>query len=81
MHPKLFNITCNINIQKFNELLEDHPNQPYICSVIVGQMEGFFGPGWSLKMVIPSFTMNLNISQGMIVKAILCCLSVTKKSR
>ena len=29
-HPELFKITCNINIKKFNELLKDHPNQPFV---------------------------------------------------
>jgi hypothetical protein len=41
-HPELFKITCNINTRKFNELLQDHPNQPFIQSVIVGLTEGFW---------------------------------------
>ena len=41
-HPDLFKITCNINIKKFNELLKDHPNQPFVQSVIVGLTEGFW---------------------------------------
>jgi hypothetical protein len=36
-NPDLFKITCNINIDKFAELLEDHPNQPFVQSVLVGQ--------------------------------------------
>ena len=41
-HPELFKITCNINVEKFNELLRDHPNQPFVQSVIVGLTEGFW---------------------------------------
>ena len=41
-HPHLFKITCNINIKKFSELLQDHPNQPFVHSVIVGLTEGFW---------------------------------------
>ena len=41
-HPHLFKITCNINIKKFSELLQDHPNQPFVHSVIVGFTEGFW---------------------------------------
>ena len=41
-HPNLFKITCNINIKKFNELLKDHPNQPFVQSVITGLTEGFW---------------------------------------
>jgi len=41
-HPNLFKITCNINIEKFNELLIDHPNQPFVQSVIAGLRDGFW---------------------------------------
>jgi hypothetical protein len=41
-HPELFKITCNINVEKFNELLADHPNQPFVQSVITGLKEGFW---------------------------------------
>ena len=41
-NPDLFKITCNINIKKFTELLEDHPNQPFVQSVLVGLREGFW---------------------------------------
>jgi hypothetical protein len=41
-HPELFKITCNINIAKFSELLQDHPNQPFVHSVITGLTEGFW---------------------------------------
>jgi hypothetical protein len=40
-HPELFKITCNINIGKFIELLQDHPNQLFVQSVIVGLTVGF----------------------------------------
>ena len=35
-------IICNINIEKFKELLFDHPNQPFVQSVIIGLTEGFW---------------------------------------
>ena len=41
-HPELFKITCNININHFAELLEEHPNQPFVQSVLVGLREGFW---------------------------------------
>src|ERR1700735_5209137 len=41
-NPHLFPIICNININKLSELLEDHPNQPFVQSVIVGLQEGFW---------------------------------------
>ena len=41
-HFDLFKITCNINIKKFNELLKEHPNQPFVQSVIIGLTEGFW---------------------------------------
>src|ERR1700683_4159896 len=41
-HPDLFKITCNINVHKFNELLTDHPNQPFVQSVVIGLTEGFW---------------------------------------
>jgi len=41
-HPELFKITCNLNIKKFTELLRVHPNQPFMCSVIVGLTKGFW---------------------------------------
>ena len=41
-HPDLFKITCNINIKKFNELLKDHPNQPFVQSVITGLTKCFW---------------------------------------
>ena len=41
-HPELFKIICNIKIEKFKELLLDHPNQPFVQSVIIGLTEGFW---------------------------------------
>ena len=41
-NPDLFKITCNINIGRFAKLLEDHPNQPFVQSVLVGLREGFW---------------------------------------
>ena len=41
-HPDLFKIMCNINISRFKRLLWDHPNQPFIQSVILGLTEGFW---------------------------------------
>jgi hypothetical protein len=41
-HPELFKITCNINVNHFAKLLEDHPNQPFVQSVMVGLREGFW---------------------------------------
>ena len=41
-HPDLFEITCNINIKKFNDLLKDHPNWPFIQSVVTGLTKGFW---------------------------------------
>ena len=41
-NPNLFKMICNINVKRFTELLEDHPNQPFVKSVIVGLTEGFW---------------------------------------
>jgi len=41
-NPHLFKIVFNININKFTELLTDHPNQPFMQSVIVGLSESFW---------------------------------------
>jgi hypothetical protein len=41
-HPELFKIICNIKTKKFKELLKDHPNQPFVQSVITGLTEGFW---------------------------------------
>ena len=41
-HPELFNVVCNIKIDVFADLLSDHPNQPFVQSVIAGLREGFW---------------------------------------
>jgi hypothetical protein len=41
-HPELFKITCKINVKRFSELLQNHPNQPFVRSVIIGLTEGFW---------------------------------------
>ena len=41
-NPALFKIVCNINIGRFVQLLEDHLNQPFVQSVIIGLCEGFW---------------------------------------
>jgi hypothetical protein len=41
-NPNLFKIVCNINIEKLAELLEEHPNQSFVQSVITGLREGFW---------------------------------------
>ena len=40
-HPELCKVICRIDTVKLNELLHNHPNQPFIQSVIVGLTEGF----------------------------------------
>jgi hypothetical protein len=41
-HPQLCKITCTINTKKFNHLLCNHPNQPFIQSVLLGLTKGFW---------------------------------------
>jgi hypothetical protein len=41
-HPNLFKVVCNIKIDVFADLLSDHPNQPFVQSVIAGLREGFW---------------------------------------
>jgi hypothetical protein len=59
-NPTLFKIVCNINIGRFVQLLEDHPNQAFVQSVVMGLCEGFWRER-SHKTDTPSLTMNLNI--------------------
>jgi len=68
-HPELFKIICNINVKKLEELLVDHPNQPFVQSVITGLTEGF-GHGLNLRMRIRSPITSLNTPLEMIVSAI-----------
>jgi hypothetical protein len=70
----------NINIEKFNELLIDHPNQPFVQSVIAG-LRDVFGLGPNCRMVIPSLTTSHSILQRMIVSMISYCHNAGKKSR
>ena len=41
-NPNLFKIVCNINIKKLAKLLEEHPNQSFVQSVIAGLREGLW---------------------------------------
>lgn len=41
-HPELFKITCVIDVDTFEKLLVDHPNQPFVQSVLVGLRKGFW---------------------------------------
>ena len=41
-NPSLFNIVTPINVDRFEQLLESHPNQPLVMSVCHGLHEGFW---------------------------------------
>lgn len=41
-HHELFKIVCPFNIDRFEELLFTHPNQPFVKSVCQGLREGFW---------------------------------------
>lgn len=41
-NPHLFNVSTPINIDRFEELLVTHPNQPFVRSVVAGLREGFW---------------------------------------
>lgn len=41
-NPDLFKIVCNIDIDRFEALLVDHPNPRFVASVIRGLREGFW---------------------------------------
>jgi hypothetical protein len=41
-HPHLFKIDCHINVTRFEELLQHHPNQPFVKSVCHALREGFW---------------------------------------
>lgn len=41
-NPHLFHVSTPINIDRFQELLATHPNQPFVQSVITGLREGFW---------------------------------------
>ncbi|KAG1723384.1 hypothetical protein EDD22DRAFT_745547, partial [Suillus occidentalis] len=40
--PDLFAIVTPVNIDKFRELLQEHPNRPFVESVLDGLHEGFW---------------------------------------
>jgi hypothetical protein len=41
-HPDLFKVDCPVNIERFEELLVDHPNRPFVLSVCRALREGFW---------------------------------------
>jgi hypothetical protein len=41
-HPTLFKIITPINIDLFEQMLLNHPNQPFVHSVCQGLQEGFW---------------------------------------
>ncbi|KAJ7029524.1 hypothetical protein C8F04DRAFT_962734, partial [Mycena alexandri] len=41
-HPHLFRIVSPIDVNVFESLLADHPNQPFVRSVVAGLCEGFW---------------------------------------
>ncbi|KAI0656131.1 hypothetical protein C8Q70DRAFT_883372, partial [Cubamyces menziesii] len=41
-HPELFAIVTPIKVDRFEELLRDHPNQPFVQSVVRALREGFW---------------------------------------
>ncbi|KAG0148223.1 hypothetical protein CROQUDRAFT_41646 [Cronartium quercuum f. sp. fusiforme G11] len=41
-YPNLFKIVCPINVDMLEILLEDHPNQPFVISVLDGLCNGFW---------------------------------------
>ena len=41
-HPDLFKITCDIDVDTLENLLSDHPNQPFVQSVLTGLRQRFW---------------------------------------
>lgn len=41
-HPDLFKIVTPINVEAFKTLLRNHPNQPFVKSIVLGLKEGFW---------------------------------------
>ena len=41
-NPDLFDIVTPINVDRFEKLLQSHPNQPFVKSVCLGLCEGFW---------------------------------------
>jgi hypothetical protein len=44
-HPELFKVVTPINVDQFENLLQSHPNRPFVESVCKGLREGFWPPG------------------------------------
>ncbi|EGG09524.1 uncharacterized protein MELLADRAFT_95985 [Melampsora larici-populina 98AG31] len=40
--PDLFQINCSINVKNLQSLLKNHPNKPFVDSIIVGLTDGFW---------------------------------------
>ncbi|TFY58165.1 hypothetical protein EVG20_g8259 [Dentipellis fragilis] len=41
-YPHLFKVVTPINVDKFESLLKDHPNKPFVASICRGLREGFW---------------------------------------
>ena len=41
-HPHLFKVNCPVKVERFEELLREHPNQPFVRSVCRSLREGFW---------------------------------------
>ncbi|PPR03806.1 hypothetical protein CVT26_000980, partial [Gymnopilus dilepis] len=52
-HPELFKIVTPIDVDRFEHLLTDHPNQPFVKSVCAGLREGFWPWADTLKEDYP----------------------------
>jgi len=48
-NPSLFKIVTPINVDRFEFLLNDHPNQPFVKSVYHGLQDGFWPFADTLK--------------------------------
>jgi hypothetical protein len=53
-NPSLFRIVTPINVDRFEKLLSDHPNLPFVDSVCTGLREGFWPWADTLKDGYPS---------------------------
>src|SRR6266567_3054336 len=49
----LFKIITPIDVNRFEDLLSDHPNQPFVCSICSGLREGFWPWADTLKEGYP----------------------------
>ncbi|KAF8811736.1 hypothetical protein BYT27DRAFT_7276106 [Phlegmacium glaucopus] len=52
-HPDLFQIVTPINVDVFERLLANHPNQPFVHSVCLGLREGFWPWADTLRDDLP----------------------------